>query len=83
MSFTGQIDGQPVTITILSHRDNFRSPQPARIHPTKPYFVFSPCVDDEFVIHRDHPFFSRYRFIVTDAPADAAWLNERWDAWDE
>ncbi len=83
VSFTGQIDGQPVTITILSHRDNFRSPQPARIHPTKPYFVFSPCVDDEFVIDRDHPFSSRYRFLMTDAPADAAWLNEQWEAWDE
>ena len=81
VSFTGQIDGQPVTITILSHRDNFRSPQPARIHPTKPYFVFSPCVDDEFVIDGDHPFFSRYRFIITDARADAAWLNEQWEAW--
>jgi hypothetical protein len=31
------------------------------------------------VIDRDHPFFSRYRFLITDAPADAAWLNEQWD----
>jgi lysophospholipase L1-like esterase len=81
VSLTGQIDGQPVTITVLCHRDNFRSPQAARIHPTKPYFVFSPCVDDAFVIDRDHPFKSRYRCLITDAAPDPEWLNEQWETW--
>ena len=40
VSLSGQNDGQPVTITVLCHRDNFRAPQAARLHPTKPYFVF-------------------------------------------
>ncbi len=81
VSLTGQIDGQPVTITVLCHRDNFRSPQAARLHPTKPYFVFSPCVDGEFIIDREHPFTSRYRYLITDAAPDAEWLNKQWDAW--
>jgi hypothetical protein len=81
VSLTGKIDGQPVTITILCHRDNFRAPQAARLHPTKPYFVFSPCVDDEFVIDREHAFTSRYRYLITDATPDAVWLNAQWEAW--
>ena len=81
VSLTGQIDGQPVTITVLCHRDNFRSPQAARLHPTKPYFVFSPCVDGEFIIDREHPFTSRYRYLITDAAPDSKWLNQQWDAW--
>lgn len=81
VSVTGQIDSQPVTITVLSHRDNFHAPQAARLHPTKPYFVFSPCVDEEFVIDRDHPFAGRYRYLITDAAPDAKWLNEQWEGW--
>jgi lysophospholipase L1-like esterase len=81
VSLTGQIDGKPVTITVLCHGDNFRAPQAARIHPTKPYFVFSPCVDDEFIIDRDHPFTSRYRCLITDAAPDSNWLNTQWESW--
>ncbi len=81
VSFTGAIHGQPVTLTVLSHAENFRAPQPARIHPTKPYFVFSPCVDDEFLIDRDHPLTNRYRFLITDLPADSAWIQQQWTTW--
>ena len=81
VSVTGNTDGKPVTISVLSHRDNFRAPQAARLHPTKPYFVFSPCVDGEFVIDRDHPFVGRYRYLITDAAPDAEWLNAQWETW--
>ena len=67
--------------SILCHRDNFQSPQAARLHPTKPYFVYSPCVDGEFIIDREHPFTSRYRYLITDAAPDSEWLNEQWEAW--
>lgn len=78
---TGRVDGSLVSIAMLSHASNFRSPQAARLHPTKPYFVFSPCVDGEFIIDRGQPFHGRYRFLVEDGPADPAWLNERWSEW--
>ena len=81
VSVSGQIEGQPVTITVLCHRDNFRAPQAARLHPAKPYFVFSPCVDDEFVIDRDHPFSGSYRYLISDAVPDTKWLCEQWDVW--
>jgi hypothetical protein len=83
VSLTGSIDGSVVSITVLGHQDNFRSPQAARIHPTKPYFTFAPCVDDEFIIDRAHPYHSRYRYLITDAAPDSVWLNEQWALWNQ
>jgi lysophospholipase L1-like esterase len=83
VSLTGSIDGSVVSITVLGHQDNFRSPQAARIHPTKPYFTFAPCVDDEFIIDREHPYHSRYRYLITDAAPDSVWLNEQWALWNQ
>jgi hypothetical protein len=83
VALTGTEDGQPVTIGVLCHRDNFRSPQAARLHPTKPYFCFAPCVDGEFTIDRDHPYRARYRYLITDAPPDATWLDRQWMIWHE
>jgi hypothetical protein len=81
VGLTGKVDGQDVTIYVLSHRDNFRAPQAARLHATKPYFVFSPCVDGEFVIDRDHPYRGRYRYLITDAPMQSTWVQKQWDDW--
>jgi hypothetical protein len=81
VSLFGVLEGQDVCISVLSHVDNFRSPQPARLHPTKPYFCFTPCVEEEFIIDREHPFRSHYRYLVTDAKPDAAWLNDQWNQW--
>jgi hypothetical protein len=78
---SGAMDGQPVSVAVLGHADNFRAPQAARLHPTKPYFCFSPCVDGSFVIDREHPYHARYRFLVTDAAPDADWLNAQWQTW--
>ncbi|MGE0756197.1 MAG: DUF6807 family protein [Pirellulaceae bacterium] len=83
VALTGTIDQKPATIAVLVHPQNFRAPQAARLHPSKPYFVFSPCVDGEFRIDREHPFQSRYRFLVTDVPPDAAWIDEQWRTWCE
>ena len=60
---------------------NFRSPQAARLHPTKPYFCFAPCVDGDFTIDRDQPFEGRYRYLITDTQPDADWISEKWQAW--
>jgi len=81
VALTGSAEGKPVTIAVLCHADNFRAPQPARLHPSKPYFCFAPCVDREFVIDRDHPLVSKYRYLVTDAKPDPKWLDEQWDKW--
>ncbi len=80
VAMSGLVDSKPVCIAVLSHPDNFRSPQPARIHPTKPYFCFAPCVDDAFTIDTEHPYRSHYRFLITDAEPNPKWIDEQWDA---
>lgn len=81
VSLYGEIDGQPASIVVLSHADNYRAPQAARLHPTKPYFSFSPCVDGQFVIDREHPQLARYRYLVTDAKPDPQWIERQWQNW--
>lgn len=81
VALTGRIEGKPVSIAVLCHESNFRAPQAARIHPTKPYFCFAPCVDEAFAIDRGHPFTSRYRFLITDAEPDREWLDQEWQSW--
>ena len=77
----GHIDSQAVSIVVLCHANNFRSPQAARLHPTKPYFCFAPCVDGDFTIDRDQPFEGRYRYLITDTQPDSDWISEKWQAW--
>ena len=81
MALTGTIDGRAVTIGVLCHAENFRAPQAARLHPTKPYFCFAPCVDGPFQIDAEHPYAARYRYLVTDAAPNPTWLDEAWDKW--
>ena len=76
----GLVDSKPVCIAVMSHPDNFRSPQPARVHPTKPYFCFTPCVENAFTIDAEHPVRNRYRYLVTDAEPDPQWLDAQWNA---
>lgn len=81
VALSGRIRGKPVSIAVLCHPDNFRAPQAARLHPTKPYFCFAPCVDGEFTVDKDHPLHARYRYLVTDTPPDAEWIDEQWKRW--
>ncbi len=81
VALSGSIDGQPISIAVLSHSTNFRAPQAARLHPTKPYFCFAPCVDGPFLIDRDHPLTARYRYLVTDQTPDSTWLAQQWATW--
>lgn len=81
VALSGSIDGKPVSIAVLSHKENFRAPQATRLHPTKPYFCFAPCIDGTFTIDREHPFKARYRYLVTDAKPDIQWINRQWEKW--
>lgn len=83
VSMSGMVDGNPAGIIMLCHRDNLRSPQSARLHPTKPYFCFAPCVTDPIVIDRGHPLQSKYRFLVTDTAPDPEWITRKWNEWNE
>ena len=68
----GEVDGKMAGITVLSHQDNFRTPQPVRLHPNKPYFCFSPNVIGKFVIRPGQDLVSKYRYLIHDGPPDLA-----------
>ncbi len=78
---SGMLDGRPASITVLGHPKNFRSPQTVRLHPSKPYFCFAPCVSSEFVIDREHPLQQRFRFLVTDDQPAPQWIEQQWQQW--
>jgi hypothetical protein len=72
--------GDPLTgIAILGHPDNFRAPQPMRLHPTEPFFCFAPEQLGDMRIEPGQPYVSRYRFIVADGPPDAELIDRLWN----
>jgi hypothetical protein len=78
VAISGKIDGQFATLAILDSPDNFRSPQPVRIHPDMPYFTFTPQQLGEFKIEPDKPYTARYRVVTVDGPPDKDLLNRLW-----
>jgi hypothetical protein len=77
---SGEIDGATCGLAALSHPQNFRSPQPVRLHPNKPYFCFAPMVLGDFRIEAGKPYVSRYRFVAFDGQGDASELDAIWKA---
>lgn len=75
----GMVDGQATGIAILCHPDNFRAPQPMRLHPTEPFFNFAPQQAGDMEIKPGQKFVSRYRFVVHDGPADRTELDRLWN----
>src|SRR5215813_5661892 len=75
----GNVDGAPVGIAAFGHPDNFRAPQPVRIHPDDPYFNFSPSKLGDWQISPGQTYISRYRFVAFDGPADTKELERLWN----
>jgi hypothetical protein len=73
--------GDLAGLAILGHPDNFRAPQPVRLHPDMPFFSFAPTQLGDFSIEPGQPYVARYRFIVTDGAPDRALLDAYWNAY--
>lgn len=74
----GLVDGEPCAIVVFGHPENFRHPQPVRLHPSKPYFVFTPPVLGEFSIEPGAEYVARYRYLVHDGPVNPEWYDRIW-----
>jgi hypothetical protein len=74
----GKIDGEMTGTAILGHPDNFRAPQPMRIHPTFPYMSFVPQQLGEFSIDPGKQYSARFRFVVADGPPDRGLIEAYW-----
>ena len=75
----GWVDGKVSGISILNHPDNFRFPQPVRLHPEKPYFCFAPPALGPFSIEPGQPYRARYRFYVHEGRPDRGTIDRVWD----
>ncbi len=75
----GIVDGERAGIAVLGHPDNYRSPQPVRIHPGIAYFVYSPMQLGEMIIEPGSPYTVRYRYVTYDGEPDPDELNRLWN----
>jgi hypothetical protein len=75
----GTVGGQLTGIAILGHPDNFRAPQPMRLHPTEPFFCFAPSQLGDWEISPGQAYVSRYRFAVQDGPPDKELIERLWN----
>lgn len=69
---SGLINGQAAGATVFDHPVNFRYPQAIRVHPTMPYFVYSPVVDGAFTINPGTWYRSQYRYYLHQQMPDTA-----------
>ncbi len=74
----GRSEDQPAAIVAMGHPDNFRAPQHVRLHPTKPYFCFSPMVLGAFEIAPGRPYVSQYRYATYDGEPNAERADRLW-----
>ena len=69
----------PGGVALLDHPDNFRFPQPVRLHPNKPYFSLrADGAGHSFDIVPGRPYVSHYRFVVHDGPPDPKTIQRLW-----
>lgn len=76
----GAVEGGVAGVTLLCHRDNFRFPQPMRLHPKEPFFCYAPQQLGDMEIAPGKPYVSRYRIVITDGEVTGALANEWWQA---
>lgn len=75
----GEVDGKQVGVAILGHPENFRAPQPVRIHPETPYMVFAPMQLGDMEIRPGSPYEMRYRYVTYAGKPDVEKLNRLWN----
>lgn len=77
----GQLPGGPAGMTVMGHPDNFRAPQPVRVHSKEPYVSLIPSQLGEWRIEPGKPYVARYRFVAFDGEPDRAKLDEIWNGY--
>lgn len=78
VEMSGQVEGKAVGVCVLSHPDNFRAPQPVRLHPVMPYFCFAPSQMGDWKIEPKQELTLRYRFLVFDGELPNETIENHW-----
>ena len=81
VDFHGTVEGQEAGILTMGSKENFRFPQPIRIHPTMPYFCFAPMVEGAFTIAPGDVYTSAYRLVVYDGGVNFEKNKLLWEAY--
>lgn len=76
---SGMVDGARAGITIMCHPENYRAPQPMRLHPDEPFFNYAPQEAGDMEITPGKPYVMRYRFVVHDGAPDKELLERLWN----
>lgn len=77
-AISGEVDGAAVGFALLGHPENFRAPQPVRIHPKDPYLAFAPVKEGPFSIEPGKPYSSRFRVVSFDGQLDPTLIDRLW-----
>ncbi len=77
-AIAGTIDDKITGFAVLGHPENFRAPQPVRIHPDEPYFSFSPIKKLASSIEPGATYRTRFRIVTFDGAPDAKTLDALW-----
>jgi hypothetical protein len=75
----GAVEGGTAGVALLGHPENFRAPQPLRVHPNEPFICWTPQQGGEFSIVPGKPYVARYRFVAADGPPDRGKLDAYWN----
>lgn len=75
VSAFGEVEGETVGMTVFGYPENFRYPQIVRVHPTMPYWVYSPMFEGAFYIAPGQIFKSKFRFYVHQGAPDKQILD--------
>jgi hypothetical protein len=78
VDLSGKTGGRWSGLTVFTDPANFRFPEPARLHPKMPYFVFSPAVLGDWAITPGRPHVSRYHYHVHDGPLSRETTERVW-----
>ena len=72
----GTIDGEEAGFVVMDHPSNFRYPQPVRVHPRMPYFVFSPVVKGSFILKPGFTYEAKYRIVSFDGTPNKVEIDD-------
>jgi hypothetical protein len=75
---SGLIGDRAAGVLLMTHPDNFRFPEPLRIHPTMPYMVYTPSFLGDWEIRPGTTHQSRYRFVIHDGEMPAETAERLW-----
>lgn len=78
----GAVEGNAQAgVAVFDRPDNFRAPQPVRVHPEMPYWSITPSQLGDWAIEPGQPYVAHYRFIAVDGVPTRAQLEACWNGY--